>query len=479
MTKPFIHEDFLLETDASRELFQRFAKGEPILDYHNHLSPRQIAENHQFADLQEMWLAGDHYKWRAMRTNGIAENDITGGATPEEKFHAWARTVPYTLRNPLYHWTHLELTRFFGIERALNEQSASGIWEEANRKLPGLRVHDILTSQRVTHLCTTDDPADSLADHEAIRASGLGTQVFPTFRPDKAMHVLDAGAFNQWIDRLETTMGSSIRTFDDLLAALKRRHDDFHEIGARVSDHGMNHGFQAPCEVVEAVRIFANARAGKSSTPEEQDAYASRLMYEIARWNAARGWAMQLHIGAVRNTNRRLMRTIGADAGCDSIDSFTRIEELAAFLNALDETDELPRTILYNLNPADNYIFGTMIGNFQGGGIPGKIQLGSGWWFLDQKEGMEWQLNALSNLGLLSRFVGMVTDSRSFLSFTRHEYFRRVLCNLIGRDMEDGTLPDDLELVGGLVRNVCYRNAANYFTFDPMRRVDYGETTMR
>jgi glucuronate isomerase len=466
MSRPFIHDDFLLGTEAARTLYHGFAKDQPILDYHNHLSPRQIAENHRFVDLQEVWLAGDHYKWRAMRANGVAEREITGDATPEEKFHAWARTVPFTLRNPLYHWTHLELARFFGIDRLLDERSAAGIWEEANAKLPRLRVHDILTANRVTHLCTTDDPADPLDDHRAIQAGPLATKVLPTFRPDKAMFVTDAAAFNAWADRLESAAGTPVRTFDDLLAALQRRHDDFHAIGARISDHGVNQGFRAPCPHASAARIFSKVRGGTDATEDEQEAFASRLMYEIARWNAARGWAMQLHIGALRNTNRRLMRTIGADAGCDSIGSFTRIRELAEFLDALDETDELPRTILYNLNPADNYIFGTMIGNFQGGGIPGKIQLGSGWWFLDQKEGMEWQMNALSNLGLLSRFVGMVTDSRSFLSFTRHEYFRRVLCNLLGRDMENGGLPDDSGLVGGMVRAICHSNARGYFTFD-------------
>lgn len=466
MNTPFIHDDFLLQNASARELYHRFAKGQPILDYHNHLPPRQIAENHRFADLQEIWLGGDHYKWRAMRTNGIPESKITGGgATPKEKFLLWAKTVPATLRNPLYHWTHLELKRHFGIDRLLDEKSAEGIWEEANAMLPRMRVHDILKSREVTLLCTTDDPADPLDDHEAIRAGSLETRVLPTYRPDKAMHVTDARAFNAWTDRLETAVGSPIRTLDDLLAALKRRHDDFHEIGARISDHGMNHGFRPPATSAEASRVFGKVRGGTDATPEEQDAFASLLMHEVARWNAARGWAMQLHIGALRNTNSRLMREMGADVGCDSIDSFTRIPELAGFLNALDDLDELPRTILYNLNPADNYIFGTMIGNFQGGGIPGKIQLGSGWWFLDQKEGMEWQMNALSSLGLLGRFVGMVTDSRSFLSFPRHEYFRRVLCNLVGRDMENGELPGDLELVGGMVRDICHPNAVNYFTF--------------
>jgi len=466
MNRNFIHDDFLLETPAARDLYHGHAAECPIIDFHNHLPPRQIAENHRFANLQEIWLGGDHYKWRAMRTNGVPESKITGdGADAKEKFLLWAKTVPSTLRNPLYHWTHLELKRHFGIDRLLDEKSAEGIWEEANAMLPELRVHDILKSHKVELLCTTDDPADPLDDHEAIRAGDLGTRVQPTFRPDKAMHLTDAAAFNAWTDRMEATVGFSIRTLDDLLGALKRRHDDFHEFGARISDHGMNHGFRPPASRAGVSRIFDKARSGSSVTAAEQDEYASLLMHEVARWNAARGWTMQLHIGALRNTNSRLMRGMGADVGCDSIDSFTRIAELAGFLNALDDLDELPRTILYNLNPADNYIFGTMIGNFQGGGIPGKIQLGSGWWFLDQKEGMEWQLNALSSLGLLSRFVGMVTDSRSFLSFPRHEYFRRVLCNLLGKDIENGLLPRDLDLVASMVKDICHGNARSYFGF--------------
>jgi glucuronate isomerase len=467
MSRQFIHDDFLLETPSARDLYHNYSKNEPLIDYHNHLSPRQIAENYNFADLQEIWLGGDHYKWRAMRADGIPEVKITGrNVSSREKFLMWAKTVPSTLRNPLYHWTHLELKRYFGIDRLLDERSADSIWEEANARLAGMRVHDILKISNVTLLCTTDDPACSLDDHKAIKKSTLRTRVFPTFRPDKAMHISNASEFNAWTDKLETVVGSNIRTLDDLLSALKRRHEDFHEVGARISDHGMNHGFKPPASFLVASRIFVKVRGGSNATFDEEDDFASFLMHEIARWNAGSGWAMQLHIGALRNTNSRLMRDRGADIGCDSIGSFTRVSQLAGFLNALDEVEQLPRTILYNLNPSDNYIFGSMIGNFQGGGIRGKIQLGSGWWFLDQKEGIEFQINALSNLGLLSRFVGMVTDSRSFLSFSRHEYFRRVLCNLIGRDIELGLLPRDFPMVGGMVRDICYANAQNYFTFD-------------
>jgi glucuronate isomerase len=461
----FIHDDFLLGNDAAHELYHRFAAEQPIIDYHNHLSPAQIAENHRFEDLGEAWLAGDHYKWRAMRANGVPESHITGNASSKEKFLAWARTVPYTLRNPLYHWTHLELARHFGITRLLDEESAPGIWEEANAKLSSMRVHDILAMHRVKVLCTTDDPADPLDYHRTIRSSGLTTLVLPTYRPDKALQITDAAAFRGWLDKLENVTTGPIRTFDDLLAALRSRHDEFHELGCRLSDYGLATSPQAPCGQAEAAAVFARVLSGATCTPTEEAAYASRVMHEIGCWNAERGWAMQLHLGALRGTNGRILASVGADAGCDSIGDFPQAAALAGFLDSLDRIDRLPRTILYNLNPADNYVFGAMAGNFQDGSIPGKIQFGSGWWFLDQKEGMEWQLNALSNLGLLRRFVGMLTDSRSFLSFPRHEYFRRVLCNLLGRDIESGELPRDIGLVGTLVGEVCYTNARDYFRF--------------
>jgi glucuronate isomerase len=466
MNRPFIHDDFLLGNEPARELYHLHAAAQPIIDYHNHLPPAQIAANHEFGDLAELWLSGDHYKWRALRANGVSERFITGDASPEEKFKAWAVTVPYTLRNPLYHWTHLELTRDFGINQLLNSESATGIWHEANAQLPGLRVHDLLERHDVRVLCTTDDPADSLDNHHAIRKTNLKTRVYPTYRPDKALQLHHPPAFNAWIERLEQTTANSIQTFDDLLSALKKRHDDFHAIGCRASDHGLTTCHASACSHAQASHIFNAARSGKVCTPADQTAYASFLMLEFGRWNAARGWAMQLHLGALRNNNTRLLGALGPDTGFDSIGDFSQAEALTTFLDSLDRTGELPRVILYNLNPADNYVFAAMTGNFQDGTIQGKIQLGSGWWFLDQKEGIEWQLNALSNLGLLRRFVGMVTDSRSFLSFPRHEYFRRVLCNLLGQGMVSGELPDDLPLVGKMVEEICFANARNYFGFE-------------
>lgn len=462
---PFINDDFLLGNESARHLYHEFAKDQPIIDFHNHLSPAQIEENHCFSHLQEIWLAGDHYKWRAMRSNGIPEPLITGESTPEEKFQAWARTVPYTLRNPLYHWTHLELARHFGIHETLNESSASAIWKEANEKLPSLRIHDILAMHDVRVLCTTDDPADSLDHHLAISKSGLSTRVLPTYRPDKAFQISNPGAFRAWIEKLGTITGCSIDSLENLLSALKSRHDAFHDIGCRLSDHGLNHAPKPPPAQGIAEAVFKKALAGQHCSAEEQADYEALIMHEVGCWNAARGWTMQLHLGALRNNNSRILKSVGADAGCDSIGDQSHAVALAAFLDALDRKDALPRTILYNLNPADNYVFGTMIGNFQDGTIPSKIQLGSGWWFLDQKEGMEAQINALSNLGLLRRFVGMVTDSRSFLSFTRHEYFRRVLCNLLGRDMETGELPRDHQLIGSMVREICFSNSRDYFHF--------------
>ncbi|MCE0497042.1 MAG: glucuronate isomerase [Methylacidiphilales bacterium] len=467
MSHPFIHEDFLLSNEPARVLYHQYAASQPIIDFHNHLSPALIAGNHQFGDLAELWLSGDHYKWRAMRTNGIAERFITGDAPPQEKFQAWAATVPYTMRNPLYHWAHLELARHFGLTQLLNPETAATIWREANAQLPGLRVHDILKRHHVQVLCTTDDPAEPLDHHQAVRQSGLPTRVYPTFRPDKALQIRRPVAFNAWLERLEQTAGTTIGTFDDLLNALKKRHDDFHAAGCRLSDHGLEVCYASPCSLGEAGRIFRAARSRCECSVEEQAVFASFLMLEFGRWDAAKGWTKQLHLGAMRNNNSRLFGTLGPDTGFDSIGDFPQARALAAYLNALDSTGELPRVILYNLNPADNYLFASMIGNFQDGSIAGKLQLGSGWWFLDQKEAMEWQINALSNLGLLRRFVGMITDSRDFLSFPRHEYFRRVLCNLLGQGMASGELPDDPTLVGQMVKEICFSNARDYFSFPP------------
>lgn len=465
--RPFIHEDFLLGTRAARRLYHDFAEPEPIFDYHCHISPRDIAENRQFKNLFEIWLEGDHYKWRAMRSNGVPERFCTGDASPFEKFQAWARTVPHTLRNPLYHWTHLELARYFGITELLNEASAERIWKEANEQLatPGLSVQGILEKRRVSMVCTTDDPADDLRHHEAIAKSSLETRVLPTFRPDAALAVNKPEAFHKWLARLEEASGTSIGSLPDLLEALRKRGDFFHERGCRLSDHGLERCYAEPCTEAEAAAIFDSARGGKAAAPPAHAKYASFLMLFLGRFYAEKGWTMQLHLGALRNNNSRLVRHLGPDTGFDSIGDFPQVAPLAAFLDGLDAENSLPRTILYNLNPADNYPFATMIGNFQDGTIPAKIQLGSGWWFLDQREAMEWQLNALSNLGLLSRFVGMVTDSRSFMSYPRHEYFRRVLCNLIGSDMETGAIPDDDSLVGPMIRNICHGNARSYFDF--------------
>jgi glucuronate isomerase len=464
----FIHDDFLLSTPVARELYHTFAKNEPIYDYHCHLPPAQIANNHRFADLAEIWLGGDHYKWRALRTNGVSERLITGNATPREKFDAWCATMPHTLRNPLYHWSHLELARYFGITDIINPASADSIWERANPQLATMRVHDFLTNSKVAVVCTTDDPADSLELHQKIRASGLKTRVYPTFRPDKAFAVGTPAVFNAYMEKLAGAAGGSfaangVRTFDDFLGALKKRHDDFHAIGGRVSDHGLESALAEPCTHAQAQSVFDAARAGRVPSADDIARYGSYLMLELGRWDAARGWTKQLHLGALRNNNTRLLSKLGPDTGFDSIGDFPQAVALSRYLNALDATDQLPRMVIYNLNPADNYVMAAMIGNFQDGTIPGKIQFGSGWWFLDQKEAMEWQLNSLSNLGLLSRFVGMLTDSRSFLSYPRHEYFRRTLCNLLGGDIVRGEMPHDMALVGGMVKNICFANARSYF----------------
>jgi glucuronate isomerase len=462
--KPFIHEDFLLHSEAAIRLYHEYAQAEPIIDYHCHLPPQDVAANRRFKNLWEIWLEGDHYKWRAMRTNGVDERFCTGDAEPFEKFMAWAKTVPHTLRNPLYHWTHLELKRYFDVDVLLNEESAKDVWEQANAKLatPELSAHGILNRFKVRLVGSTDDPVDSLEHHKTIASSGIGTQVVPTYRPDKALNVHLPEAWNAWVQALESAAGVSISNLSDLLRALKKRHDFFGEMGGRASDHGLEHCFADFPSDAEAAAIFEKARSGQAATAEEQGRFASHIMLHVGRWNAEKGWAMQLHLGARRNNSTRLFKALGPDTGFDSIGDFPQVDTLAQFLDRLDQENALPKTVLYNLNPADNYAFATMLGNFQDGSLPGKIQLGSGWWFLDQKEAMEWQMNALSNLGLLSRFIGMLTDSRSFMSYPRHEYFRRVLCNLLGRDMEAGELPGDFELVGGMVRNICYANARDY-----------------
>ncbi|MDX2188066.1 MAG: glucuronate isomerase [Opitutaceae bacterium] len=463
--KPFIHDDFLLQSNRSRQLFHEFAKSEPIFDYHCHLPPEQIARNHTFTDLFEIWLAGDHYKWRAMRANGVPETLVTGDAPVRAKFDAWCATVPHTLRNPLYHWSHLELARYFDIHEPINLQSAASIWKNANQQLPSLTVHEILARNSVRVICTTDDPADPLQHHEAIKQTNLQTKVYPTFRPDAAFAVDVPDRLRAWVQKLSVTTGQRIGTWEQFIGALKSRHDAFHAFGCRLSDHGLTAAFAEECYEAGAAKVFQSALSGTPASREDRARYASYLMLQFGRWDAARGWTKQLHLGALRNTNSRGFARLGADAGFDTIGDEAQIGSLARYLDRLDRTDELPRIIVYNLNPADNYAFAALIGCFQDGTLPGKIQFGSGWWFLDQREGIEWQLNALSANGLLSRFVGMLTDSRSFLSYTRHEYFRRILCDLLGTEMERGSLPDDLSLVGDLVKRVCYRNAAEYFTF--------------
>lgn len=462
---PFIHDNFLLGTKTARRLYHDYAEAEPIFDYHCHLSPHDIASNRQFKNLFEIWLEGDHYKWRAMRSNGVAEKYCTGDASPYEKFLAWAKTVPHTVRNPLYHWTHIELKRYFGISELLDEKSAKKIWEKANEQLakPALSTQGILKKFKVKLVGTTDDPADSLADHQAFARLGHPTKMIPAFRPDKALTVNSPANFNRWVERLSEASNIDINGFSAFITALKKRHDFFHAQGCRISDHGMNHCFADFCTEKVAAGIFDKARRGAAASPGEYSQFASYMMLFFGRLDAKRGWVKQLHLGALRSNNTRLLKKLGPDTGFDSIGDWPQAQSLAAYLDKLDSEDTLPKTIIYNLNPADNYLFATMIGNFQDGSVPGKIQFGSGWWFLDQKEAMEWQINALSNLGLLSRFVGMITDSRSFMSYPRHEYFRRTLCNLVGRDVENGEIPNDDGLLSGLIRNICYGNATRYF----------------
>jgi glucuronate isomerase len=460
----FIHEEFLLTNPTASRLYHEFAEEQPILDYHCHLPPKDLADNRQFNNLFEIWLEGDHYKWRAMRANGVDERYCTGDAGPRDKFLAWARTVPATIRNPLYHWTHLELKRYFGISELLDEKTGPAIWEHANALLAtgGLRAHGILGKFRVKALCTTDDPTDDLSSHKAIQASGLATRVLPCFRPDKALNVHLPEAFNPWVGRLAAAANTDINSFAAFLDAIRRRHDFFHSMGARLSDHGINHCFASFPAESAAAAIFDRARAGQAATPQEHEQFASCMMVFFGVLDAEKGWTKQLHLGARRNGNSRRFQQLGADVGFDSIGDWPQLDALGSYLDRLERDNSLPKIIVYNLNPADNYAIATMMGNFQDGRIAGKMQMGSGWWFLDQKEAMEWQLNALSNAGLLSRFVGMLTDSRSFMSYPRHEYFRRVLCNLIGRDIENGEVPNREELVGPMIRGICYENAKQF-----------------
>lgn len=467
MAEHFLGKDFLLHSDQARELYHHYARECAIIDYHNHLSPKDIAENRKFENLTAIWLEGDHYKWRAMRINGVSEKFCTGDASPREKFHAWARTVPYTLRNPLYHWTHLELKSYFDIHEVLNEHSADRIYDAAGELLQQdeYRVQGLLTRMRVQVVCTTDDPIDSLHDHELFARQENGINMFPTFRPDKAYSTQNVMAYNRYLDQLAQVAGVTIQSLDDVVNALHKRMIYFESFGCRVSDHGLECIDFEQGNARKAQELFKQVRTGKSLTGEEQRMIQNVLLLELGRLYHSKGWVQQFHLGAMRNNNTRLWQQLGPDRGFDSIGDYSQARGLSAFLNELDKTNQLTKTILYNLNPADNEVMATMVGNFSDGSVPGKIQWGSAWWFLDQKEGMEKQLNTLSNMGLLSRFIGMVTDSRSFLSFPRHEYFRRILCNLIGEDIRKGELPNDLTLAGELVRRVCYQNVHDYFQF--------------
>lgn len=466
--KAFLNEDFLLQSSTAQTLYHQYAAHMPIIDYHNHLVPQQIAEDKQFDNITQIWLYGDHYKWRAMRAHGVNERYITGDATDEEKFMKWAETVPYTMRNPLYHWTHLELQRYFGVTEVLNAESGKRIYDHCSALLRSKEysVRNLLRKMNVQALCTTDDPIDNLAYHQAIAASGFEIKVLPTFRPDKAMAVDDELTFIEYVNALSQVSGKQINHLQDFKDAIQERHDFFHSVGCRLSDHGLEHIYAEDYTEEEIELIFSRLHSGKIINKKEKWQFKSAMLVFFAHLDHAKGWTQQFHLGALRNNNNRLLSSLGPDTGFDSIGDFEQAKSLSKFLNTLDTTNQLAKTILYNLNPRDNELFATMTGNFQDGTIVGKIQFGSGWWFLDQKDGMEKQINALSNMGMLSHFVGMLTDSRSFLSFPRHEYFRRILCNLIGQDVENGELPADMEWLGKLVKDISYTNASQFFNFE-------------
>ena len=465
----FMDENFLLRNETARELYHEHAAKLPIIDYHCHLNPQMVAEDHQFQNLTEVWLGGDHYKWRAMRTNGIAEQYCTGKDTSAwEKFEKWAETVPYTLRNPLYHWTHLELKTAFGINQTLNPTTAREIFDECNEKLalPEYSARGLMRRYRVEVVCTTDDPIDSLEYHIQTRESGFEIKMLPTWRPDKAMAVEDPISFRSYVEKLASVSGVSISTFNDLIDALRRRHDFFAQQGCRLSDHGIEEFYAEEFTDSEIKDIFNKVYGGKELTKEEIAKFKSAMLVTFGEMDWEKGWTQQFHYGALRNNNTKMFKLIGADTGFDSIGEFATAKALAKFLDRLDVQGKLTKTILYNLNPCANEVIATMIGNFQDGSVPGKIQFGSGWWFLDQKDGMEKQINALSVLGLLSRFVGMLTDSRSFLSYPRHEYFRRTLCNLIGTDIENGEIPrSEMLRVNQMIEDISYQNAKTFFRF--------------
>lgn len=463
--KQFLDDNFLLNNKTAQELYHGYAKHMPVIDYHCHLSPQQIAEDKQFKNITEAWLYGDHYKWRAMRTNGVEEKFCTGNAGDREKFQQWAGTVPYTLRNPLYHWTHLELQRYFGVKEVLNEKNADAVYDQCTALLQtkDFTVRNLLRKMNVAIVCTTDDPVDSLEHHARLKADGFEIPILPAFRPDQAMNVADADRFNHYISQLEAVTGISVSSFDDFLYALQNRHDYFAAAGCNVSDHGLEEIYAEDFTGSEINSIFNKIHSGKQLNESEQRKFKSAMLVHFAEWDWEKGWVQQFHLGALRNNNSRMLQQLGPDTGWDSIGDFSQGRPLASFLNKLDSDNKLAKTIIYNLNPADNELMATMIGNFNDGSAAGKIQFGAAWWFLDQKDGMVKQMNALSNMGLLSRFVGMLTDSRSFLSFPRHEYFRRLLCNLFGEEIENGEIPADMDWVGKVIKDICYRNAQQYF----------------
>jgi len=468
-TRPFVHEHFLLENEIAVELYERFARDLPIIDYHSHLPPVDVARDRAFGTMTRIWLEGDHYKWRAMRSNGVDERFCTGDATDWEKFEAWAATVPKTLRNPLYHWTHMELKRPFGIDDLLlSKETAREVWDRCNALLqkPEFTARGLLRQFKVELICTTDDPTDSLEHHRAVADDPtFQAKMVPAFRPDKAHRVDDPVFFRGWVERLSAAAGMTIVSYMDFLDALRKRHGVFHDLGCRVSDHGLETIVAEDAAAAEIAGIFRRVMDGSQVGVDDVRKFGSALLFEFGMMDHERGWTQQYHLGALRNTNARMFRTLGPDTGFDTIGDFEIARPLARMLGKLDDAQALPKTILYNLNPRDNELMATMIGNFQGDGIPGKMQFGSAWWFLDQKDGMERQLNALSTLGLLSRFVGMLTDSRSFLSFPRHDYFRRVLCNILGDEITRGLLPHDISLVGPMVSDISYYNAKSYFGF--------------
>ena len=467
----FMDKDFLLESETAKDLYHNHAAKMPIIDYHCHLDPKMIADDHRFRSITELWLGGDHYKWRALRTNGVDEKYITGDSSDWEKFEKWAETVPYTFRNPLYHWTHLELQTAFGIDKLLNPETAREIYDRCNDMLqndPEMTARGLMRKYGVEVVCTTDDPVDSLEHHKRLRDEGFEIKVLPTWRPDKALAVENPEAFANYVNKLAEVAEMEIKDFDDFIAALQKRHDFFEENGCRLSDHGISEFFAADYTDEEIAAIFLKAKAGEIVTPEEEEKFKSKMLEVFGEMDAESGWTQQFHYGTIRNANSRMMAKLGPDTGFDSIGEFNTAQKCAKFLDRLNDKGKLAKTILYNLNPAANEVLATMIGNFQDGTVAGKLQLGSGWWFNDQMDGMTRQMNALSTLGLLSRFVGMLTDSRSFVSYPRHEYFRRVLCNLVGEDVEKGLIPYtgyEKERVGRMIEDICYNNAKDYFKF--------------